>query len=182
MTYNNTKHSTYDSTYDSTMKIQTKANGIFIVNVSKSPQHSVIVWFSHQIKMKCVTDTFCFCNLTYNPYSFKVNKISFHHLPFDDGTAPPSNILTEFESILNSIMVNKKSTDETSINLHCQSGLGRAPAIMAYILLKYEKIDRIDAIEKIRNVRKGALNQKQLEWVETCKINKDDTNCRCIIA
>ena len=178
MAYNNTKQPMYDSI----LKIHTKYNGVLIVNVSESPQISTVKSFSYQMKKKGVTDIFCFCNLTYDPYSFRLDKISFHHLPFDDGTAPPPNILAQFDSILNTIMVNKKSTDETSINLHCMSGLGRAPAIMAYVLLKYEKIDRNDAIEKIRKIRKGALNHTQLEWVETCKIIKDDTNCRCVIA
>ena len=178
MTHNSEK----SPLYVSSLKIRTKSNGILIVNISESPHISRIVWFSYQMRKKGVSDVFCFCNLKYNPSQFMIDGILFHHLPFEDGIDPPQNVLTEFDCIIKSILIDKKSTDDTLINLHCNTGLGRAPAMLAYLLLKYEKIDRFEVIKKIRNIRKDALTQKQLEWVQTYKIINDDIICRCVIA
>ena len=53
---------------------------------------------------------------------------------------------------------------ETCIGVHCVTGLGRAPVLVAVALvelgMKYE-----DAVELIRKKRRGAINAKQLEFL-----------------
>lgn len=67
-------------------------------------------------------------------------------------------------------MTSFKEHPDKSIAVHCVAGLGRAPVLVAIALIeagmKYE-----DAVEMIRTQRRGALNQKQLKFLETYKAN-----------
>ena len=60
---------------------------------------------------------------------------------------------------------------ETCIGVHCVTGLGRAPVLVAVALvelgMKYE-----DAVELIRKKRRGAINAKQLEFLAKYKRRK----------
>jgi len=60
------------------------------------------------------------------------------------------------------------SDPTTCIGVHCVTGLGRAPVLVATALIelgmKYE-----DAVEMIRKKRRGAINAKQLEFLAKYK-------------
>jgi protein tyrosine phosphatase type 4A len=54
-----------------------------------------------------------------------------------------------------------------SIAVHCVSGLGRAPVLVAIAILEYfPSMDVLDVIQWIRGYRKGALNSLQIHWLE----------------
>ena len=60
---------------------------------------------------------------------------------------------------------------EVCVGVHCVTGLGRAPVLVAVALvelgMKYE-----DAVELIRKKRRGAINAKQLEFLAKYKRRK----------
>jgi len=68
-------------------------------------------------------------------------------LSFPDGTPPPPEIVTKWLSLVKSIFAENV---EACIAVHCVSGLGRAPALVAIALIelgmKYE-----DAVEMVCN-------------------------------
>lgn len=61
-----------------------------------------------------------------------------------------------------------QESDDACVAVHCVAGLGRAPVLVAIALieagLKFE-----EAVERIREVRRGAINAKQLQWLAQYK-------------
>ncbi|KAI9349454.1 protein-tyrosine phosphatase-like protein [Zopfochytrium polystomum] len=51
-----------------------------------------------------------------------------------------------------------------AVAVHCVSGIGRAPVLVAAALVD-AGVDPLEAVERVRKARRGALNKKQLEWV-----------------
>ncbi|TRY90034.1 hypothetical protein DNTS_029783 [Danionella cerebrum] len=82
--------------------------------------------------------------------------------PFDDGAPPPTKIVDDWLSLLKSRFCEDPGC---CVAVHCVAGLGRAPVLVALALIesgmKYE-----DAIQFIRQKRRGAINSKQLTYLE----------------
>ena len=72
----------------------------------------------------------------------------------------------------------------STIAIHCVAGLGRAPVLVALALIesgmKYE-----DAVTYIRKKRRGAINNKQLEFLEKYKplkvLKAKDKDKGCVV-
>ncbi|XP_010188743.1 PREDICTED: protein tyrosine phosphatase type IVA 1 isoform X3 [Mesitornis unicolor] len=99
--------------------------------------------------------------ITHNPTNATLNKF-IEDWPFDDG-APPSNQIVD--DWLNLLRVKFREEPGCCIAVHCVAGLGRAPVLVALALIecgmKYE-----DAVQFIRQKRRGAFNSKQLLYLE----------------
>ncbi|XP_010003411.1 PREDICTED: protein tyrosine phosphatase type IVA 1 isoform X3 [Chaetura pelagica] len=99
--------------------------------------------------------------ITHNPTNATLNKF-IEDWPFDDG-APPSNQIVD--DWLNLLKVKFREEPGCCVAVHCVAGLGRAPVLVALALIecgmKYE-----DAVQFIRQKRRGAFNSKQLLYLE----------------
>jgi protein tyrosine phosphatase type 4A len=81
---------------------------------------------------------------------------------FPDGQTPPPEIRDQWFRLLKEQF---RQNPSTCIAIHCVAGLGRAPVMVALALMElgmsYE-----EAVELIRSKRRGALNTRQLEFLE----------------
>lgn len=102
------------------------------------------------------------CEPTYNKEKLEEKGIKVIDAAFPDGSTPPQEVRDEWFMLLKDKF---KQTPNTCIAIHCVAGLGRAPVMVALALMElgmsYE-----EAVESIRLKRKGAINGKQLEFLE----------------
>jgi protein tyrosine phosphatase type IVA len=174
---------TFHLTTMSGKKMQIK----LIVHLSGAPKASSIEDFSRFMKEKGVTDILCFCKPTYDHSIFNNYAINFHNLEFDDGASPSKEVIDKFDSTIdeifnstfNSILTTtvshpgkQNSYRVININMHCQAGIGRAPTLLAYIMISRFAWDPFECIDMIRNKRRGCFNKKQAQWIIESKIKK----------
>ncbi|KAF5283457.1 hypothetical protein FQA39_LY04833 [Lamprigera yunnana] len=102
------------------------------------------------------------CEPSYKTDDLTSLGIEVIDLVYDDGTFPPVEVVDEWFKLLKKQF---QENPEACVAVHCVSGLGRAPVLVALALielgLKYE-----DAVELIREKRRGAINAKQLGYLE----------------
>ncbi|GBP48868.1 Protein tyrosine phosphatase type IVA 3 [Eumeta japonica] len=104
-------------------------------------------------------------HLNYDTAPLVSEGIEVRDLAYDDGTFPPANVVDDWFEILRDKAAHKP---EAAVAVHCVAGLGRAPVMVALALIelgmKYE-----EAVENIRDKRRGAINAKQLSYLEKYK-------------
>uniref|UniRef100_A0A3B3QGA7 Protein tyrosine phosphatase type IVA 3 n=1 Tax=Paramormyrops kingsleyae TaxID=1676925 RepID=A0A3B3QGA7_9TELE len=102
------------------------------------------------------------CEVTYDKTPLERDGITVMDWPFDDGAPPPTKIVDDWLELLKSKFCEEPGC---CVAVHCVAGLGRAPVLVALALIesgmKYE-----DAIQFIRQKRRGAINSKQLTYLE----------------
>ncbi|XP_060679787.1 protein tyrosine phosphatase type IVA 2-like isoform X2 [Hemiscyllium ocellatum] len=102
------------------------------------------------------------CDATYDKTPLENEGIDVIDWPYDDGDPPPNKIVDDWLNLLKTKFTEQPGS---CIAVHCVAGLGRAPVLVAVALIesgmKYE-----DAIQFIRQKRRGAINSKQLLYLE----------------
>jgi|SaaInlStandDraft_5_1057022.scaffolds.fasta_scaffold189165_1 protein tyrosine phosphatase type IVA len=107
-------------------------------------------------------------------------------MPFSDGEPPPADVINAWLS------VSKTSNKESCVAVHCVAGLGRyvgrlqaavtsftltltlilfvcrAPVLVAISLIE-GGMEPLDAVAYIRKHRRGAINSKQMKFLEEYK-------------
>ncbi|KAI9300460.1 protein-tyrosine phosphatase-like protein [Cunninghamella echinulata] len=137
-----------------------------------------------------VTDVVRCCEPTYPKEPLSEKGIQVHDLVFSDGASPPSSIVDAWLSLIDERFhapmnknknnyrhdddghIDDKNNNESfappTIASHCLAGLGRAPVLVAIALIE-EGMPALDAVAYIRERRKGAINNKQLKFIESYK-------------
>lgn len=118
------------------------------------------------------------CDPTYDKKRLQEINIEVHDWPFADGDAPPSSVINNWLDLVENIFgsASKKGPNAT-IAVHCVAGLGRAPLLVALALIE-RGMDSMDAVEAIRKRRRGAINTRQLKYIESYKRTRaDKKNC-----
>jgi len=130
--------------------------------ITDRPTDATVDKFIEELRRHGVHDVVRVCEATYNPSLLKAAGINVTDLPFDDGTGPPTDITDSFFEL---VKERFRLEPDGCVAVHCVAGLGRAPVLVAMALielgLKYE-----DAVELIRKKRRGAINAKQLSFLE----------------
>ena len=95
-------------------------------------------------------------------------SIIYKEIFIKDGKVPSFDQLSEWKIICEECIEENKN-----IALHCVSGMGRAPTMLCISLIENENYSSLDAIQLIRNKRKGAINSLQLKYLMKYKKNKE---------
>ncbi|XP_055984818.1 protein tyrosine phosphatase type IVA 1-like isoform X3 [Sorex fumeus] len=104
--------------------------------------------------------------ITHSPTSGTLHRfiegIQVLDWPFDDGSSPSTQIVDDWLRL-----VNAKFREEPGccIAVHCTAGLGRTPVLVALALIE-GGMKNEDAVQLIRQKRRGAFNSKQLLYLE----------------
>lgn len=130
--------------------------------ITDRPNDQTIHTFIQELKKHNVKEVVRVCEPTYKVEELKAEGINVIDLVFDDGTFPPNEVIDEWFELLKNRF---RESPDACVAVHCVAGLGRAPVLVALALielgLKYE-----DAVTLIRDKRRGAINSKQLAYLE----------------
>lgn len=130
--------------------------------ITDRPSDQNIHVYIQELKKHNVTAVVRVCQPSYKVEELHNEGIEVFDLMYEDGTFPPNEIVDEWFKVL-----KKQFHDNPNacVAVHCVAGLGRAPVMVALALielgLKYE-----EAVELIREKRRGAINSKQLAFLE----------------
>ncbi|XP_065744795.1 protein tyrosine phosphatase type IVA 1 isoform X2 [Phocoena phocoena] len=117
--------------------------------ITHNPTNATLNKFIEELKKYGVTTVVRVCEATYD--TSLVEKEGIHVLIVDDW--------------LSLVKIKFREDPGCCIAVHCVAGLGRAPVLVALALIeggmKYE-----DAVQFIRQKRRGAFNSKQLLYLE----------------
>lgn len=139
-------------------------NGLKFLIINNPAQATLAQFIKELKKYNAKTVARC-CEPTYSTESLAQEGIKVVDFCIDDGAVPDSHIIRDW---LNLVAQTFSQDSESCIAVHCIAGLGRAPVLVAIALIengmKYHA-----AVEFIRARRRGAINQKQLEFLEKYK-------------
>jgi protein tyrosine phosphatase type 4A len=102
--------------------------------------------------------------------------ISLTALEFDDGTAPPDDIVASWCALIRRTASAAEISETPSIAVHCIAGLGRSPVLVAIGLIELG-VSPLDAVRRVREARPGAINQPQLRFLQTYKASRSKGCC-----
>ena len=124
--------------------------------------------------------------------------IQVHELAFPDGDPPPEHVLAKFLQLVQQCFapnlnskIKSKGKGAASVpvetvkplqpgermSVHCVAGLGRAPVLVAVALVEFCNLEPLEAVQFIRQQRRGAINKKQLKWLEQYQPRMRATGC-----
>jgi protein tyrosine phosphatase type 4A len=130
--------------------------------ITDRPTDATMDRYLEELKKHNAHDVVRVCEQTYSIDKLEGDGVRVVNYPFDDGSPPPSAVVDDWMKLLKT-----RFTEDPGccVAVHCVAGLGRAPVLVALALmeagLKYE-----DAVELIRQKRRGAINAKQLSFLE----------------
>ncbi|KAL1935068.1 hypothetical protein VTP01DRAFT_4208 [Rhizomucor pusillus] len=130
-----------------------------------------------------VTDVVRCCYATYSADMLVEKGIQVHDWVFGDGEPPPAHIVDAWLNLIDERFSQKNTDSEQQspvpcIATHCVAGLGRAPVLVAIALIELG-MPALDAVAYIRERRRGAINNKQLKYIEAYKRR---SKSKCIIS
>ena len=141
--------------------------------ITEQPQDATIHNYITILKEHRVSRLVCATDPTYKTDDLSKAGVSVKVLSFTDGSPPSEEIIKNWLVLVKEAFT---ADPETCVGVHCVTGLGRAPVLVAVALIelgmKYE-----DAIAEIRTKRRGAINAKQLEFLAKYKRQKYFLKC-----
>lgn len=180
--------------------------------VMDAPRQSNLHLYIKELRNQGVSDLVRVCEPTYNATDLTHAGIELHEMAYDDGTSPPKHVLDHWLALVYSRYYSKSSNEKPvvtsatmeannsnnttaiapldshhkTIAVHCVAGLGRAPVLVAIALIEFANMDPVDAVSFIRRHRRGAINEKQLNYLSQYKKQwrgngTQMTACSCVL-
>jgi protein tyrosine phosphatase type 4A len=131
------------------------------------PTNANLEAYLREFKEHKVCDLARACESTqfYSRERVEETGVRVHDVAFEDGTPPPAAVIAAWLKICANAFGAKGNTAGNTVAVHCVAGLGRAPVLVAIALIE-DGMDPIDAVEYIKRQRRGAINAKQLEYLQ----------------
>ncbi|CAB9520388.1 Protein tyrosine phosphatase PRL-1 [Seminavis robusta] len=152
--------------------------------IMDAPKQGNLHLYIKEMRKQSVTDIVRVCEPTYVASELTTAGIQVHEMEYTDGTSPPKELIDKWLLLVDQTFFQQKSGGDSNpcIAVHCVAGLGRAPVMVAIALIEFVDMDPVEAVALIRRQRRGAINEKQLLYLEKYKksYKKGDAAC-CII-
>lgn len=136
---------------------------LFRFLILDAPSPSSLPAYVKELQRHRVSHLVRVCGPTYKSEIVEKAGIAVHGWSFDDGAPPPQSVIDNWLGLLDSELARENSP--VTIAVHCVAGLGRAPILVAVAFVEYAGLPALDAVGYIRERRKGAINQVQLNWL-----------------
>ncbi|EDQ87684.1 uncharacterized protein MONBRDRAFT_33242 [Monosiga brevicollis MX1] len=105
------------------------------------------------------------CEPSYDVSKLKDNGIEVHDWAFQDGAPPPDEVIDNWLRLCRETFAQHPNG---FVAVHCVAGLGRAPVLVALSLIE-AGMSSEDAVLFIREKRHGAINRRQLQFLQDYK-------------
>jgi protein tyrosine phosphatase type 4A len=133
-------------------------------------------------KQARITDLVRVCaEQTYAVASVEAAGLRMHEMPFADGECPQPEVVDEFLRLVKKTVTQNANGANAGVAVHCVAGLGRAPLLVAIALIELGKMDALEAVEYIRVHRRGAINARQLTFLQQYA-PKRSRGCSCSVS
>lgn len=136
--------------------------------ITNSPSNDDIFNYVQLYKYKHVVVLISVSNICYDTKLFIENGIAVINLHYEDNQSPNLNLIYQWMDIINKYLtpfiIKDNIINKPCIAIHCTSGLGKAPTLVAIALIELG-MDNIASIQYIRNKSKRAFNHQQLNYI-----------------
>lgn len=136
--------------------------------ITNRPTEDNLLKFIENLKTQNVKVLVRVCGATYALNNFRPNGIEVIDLPFRDGSPPPKFIINEWLKIIQKCFFE---SNDNRVAIHCFTGLGRGPVLVGVALMELG-LSYNDAVNFIRSKLRGAINNKQLAFLETYRAKR----------
>uniref|UniRef100_A0A7S0UHY2 protein-tyrosine-phosphatase n=1 Tax=Pseudo-nitzschia delicatissima TaxID=44447 RepID=A0A7S0UHY2_9STRA len=138
--------------------------------IMDAPRQGNLHLYIKEMRKHSVTDLVRVCEPTYQTGELQNAGIAAHNMEYPDGHSPPRDAIDEWLKIVDKAIYGASEMEaRPCVAVHCVAGLGRAPVMVAIALIEFDSMDPVDAVTLIRRHRRGAINEKQLLYLEGYK-------------
>jgi protein tyrosine phosphatase type 4A len=138
-----------------------------------APRQANLHIYIKEMRKHHVVDVVRVCEPTYHSGELNSAGIDLHEMEYKDGTSPSKELIEKWLQLVEkTFYTNTTSSADGSapcIAVHCVAGLGRAPVLVAIALIEFANMDPVEAVSFLRERRRGAINEKQLLYLEGYK-------------
>mmetsp|Transcript_5475 Transcript_5475/g.9129 ORF Transcript_5475/g.9129 Transcript_5475/m.9129 type:complete len:222 (-) Transcript_5475:343-1008(-) len=160
--------------------------------IMDAPRQTNLHLYIKECRRNHVTDIVRVCEPTYLGSELTSAGMQLHEMAYEDGHSPPEPILNQWLTLVEERFFGGggglsasagRGNELKTIAVHCVAGLGRAPVLVAIALMEFERMDAVEAVMMIRSQRRGAINEKQLRYLEgyKCRRRSGGGGCGCVI-
>ncbi|KAH3760888.1 dual specificity protein phosphatase CDC14B [Pelomyxa schiedti] len=142
--------------------------------ICDAPSEGLLAAYADEFKAHNITHIVRVCEKTYSTRHMAELGFTVHKFDFPNGCNPPAEVLGKWMELVTSIF-NHGEPSQT-IAVHCVTGLGRAPTLVAVALIE-NGLAPDEAISFVRARRPGAINNKQLQFLLSYKRHFIKSRC-----
>jgi protein tyrosine phosphatase type 4A len=139
--------------------------------IMDAPRQGNLHLYIKEMRKHSVTDVVRVCEPTYQGAELQTAGIGLHDMEYADGHSPPKELIDQWLQLVERTFYSgaQDGANNNCIAVHCVAGLGRAPVMVALALIEFANMDPVEAVSSIRRRRRGAINEKQLLYLEGYK-------------